>query len=318
MRVLITGGTGFIGRRLLERLTGQGDEAVVLSRSPERMGTLPGDSAVVAWDPLREPAPAAAFAGVEAVFHLAGASVAGRWTRAHKERIRASRVEGTRNLVATLTTLATRPKVLVSVSAVGWYGARGDEVLTEEAPAADTFLAGVCRDWEAEARRAEASGIRVVNPRIGLVLGPGGGALEKVLPLFRLGLGGRLGDGRQWWPWIHVEDVVGILLHAAATPDLKGPVNAVAPRPATNRVFTRALGRVLHRPALFAVPVPLLQLGLGEFAGVLLASQRVDAGRVTASGYRFRYPELVAALHAVVDDAADTSPPGRNPPVAAS
>ena len=300
MRVLITGGTGFIGRRLLSRLAEAGDEAVVLSRSPERVGPLPGDPRVYAWDPLREQAPAAAFEGVEVVFHLAGASVAGRWTRAHKERIRASRVEGTRNLVATLTTLATRPKVLVSVSAVGWYGARGDEVLTEEAPAADTFLAGVCRDWEAEARRAAEAGIRVVHPRLGLVLGPGGGALEKILPLFRLGLGGRLGDGRQWWPWIHVDDVVGILLQAAAATGLSGPVNAVAPRPATNRVFTQALGRVLHRPTLFAVPALLLRLVLGEFAGVLLASQRVDAGRVTASGYRFRYLELEDALQATV------------------
>jgi uncharacterized protein (TIGR01777 family) len=190
--------------------------------------------------------------------------------------------------------------MLLSVSAVGWYGSRGDRVLTEETPAADTFLAQVCRDWEQEAGRATEAGIRVVIHRLGLVLGPGGGALDRLLPLFRLGLGGRLGSGWQWWPWVHLDDVVGILRHATADEALSGPVNAVAPQPVTNRDFTRTLGRVLGRPTLFPVPAPLLRLVLGEFAGELLASQRVDAGRILAAGYRFRYPELEDALQATV------------------
>ncbi len=300
MRALITGGTGFIGRRLLAWLSEAGDEAVVLTRVPELAGGLPSDPVLFAWDPEREPAPAAAFAGVETVFHLAGASVAGRWTRTRRERIRSSRVEGTRNLVATLTAMESPPKVLVSVSAVGWYGSRGEDLLAEEEPAADGFLASVCREWEAEATGAAGAGLRVVTPRLGLVLGPGGGALTELLPLFRLGLGGRLGDGRQWWPWIHLDDVVGILRHAAATEDLSGPLNAVAPEPVTNRDFTRALGRVLRRPTPFAVPAPLLRLVLGAFAGELLASQRVDAGRILSAGYRFHHPELEAALRSIL------------------
>jgi uncharacterized protein (TIGR01777 family) len=300
MRALITGGTGFIGRRLLASLAETGDEAIVLTRSPGRAVGLPGDPARFAWDPEREPAPPAALAGVETVFHLAGASVAGRWTRARRERIRASRVDGTRHLVDALIGLEHPPRVLISASAVGWYGSRGDEVLTEEEPSADTFLAGVCRDWEGEAGRAATAAIRVVTPRFGLVLGPGGGALARLLPLFRLGLGGRLGSGRQWWPWVHLDDVVGILRHAAVTDGLLGPLNAVAPQPATNRDFTRILGRILHRPTLVPVPAPLLRLVLGGFAGELLASQRVDAGRVQAAGYRFRYPELEDALQATV------------------
>jgi len=303
MRALITGGTGFIGRRLLAALAEDGEEAVVLTRSPERAGGLPGDPRCFTWEPERGPAPAAAFTGVEAVYHLAGASVAGRWTRARRKLIRASRVAGTRNLVAALTALEIPSKVLVSASAVGWYGSRGDDVLTEEEPAAGGFLAGICREWEAEAAVAATAGIRVVIPRFGLVLGPGGGALARLLPLFRLGLGGRLGDGRQWWPWIHLDDVVGILRYAAAHEALSGPLNAVAPRPATNRDFTRTLGRVLGRPTLLPVPAPLLRLVLGPFAGELLASQRVDAGRVLASGYSFRYPGLATALQAVVGSA---------------
>ena len=228
MKALITGATGFIGGKFVSRLT----RPVVLSRSPEKAKSTLGDVEAFAWEPLAGPPPAEAFEGVDVVFHLAGEPVAeGRWNAIKKQRIRDSRVIGTRNLVERLANLAHPPRVLVSASAVGIYGSRGDEVLTETSAPADGFLADVCRDWEREAQAAEQYGIRVVNPRIGIVLGEGGGALAKMLPLFKLGLGGRLGDGSQWMPWVHVNDVVGLFFFAAESQSLHGPPNATSPNP---------------------------------------------------------------------------------------
>lgn len=297
MRALVTGATGFIGRALLKRL----DQVVVLSRNAGRARhELPG-AEVHGWDPLAGPAPAEAFRGVDAVFHLAGEPVAeGRWTAEKKRKLMASRDEGTRNLVRGIEAASQRPPVLVSASAVGYYGSRGDEVLDETAAAGSDFLAEVCVAWENASHGARELGVRVVNPRIGIVLGAGGGALAKMLTPFKLGLGGRLASGKQWMPWVHVDDLVGMLLHAVEHAQLDEPMNAVAPNPVTNREFTRALARVLHRPAVFPVPAFGLKVLMGDFGEVLLASQRVVPRVAERTGYQFKHPNLEAALRAIL------------------
>lgn len=296
MKALVTGATGFIGQRLLPWLKWP----VVLTRNPERTGTALANVELHRWEPEAAPPPAEAFRGVDTVFHLAGESVAaGRWSAARKQRIRDSRVLGTRHLVAALAALKERPAVLVSASAIGYYGDRGDEVLDEDALPGNDFLAGVCKEWEAEANRAAELGIRVVTPRIGLVLGKAGGALERMLTPFRLGLGGPLGPGRQWMSWIHIDDLIGLLLYAGPR-HISGPMNAVAPNPVTNREFTRELARALRRPAIFPVPRFALRLALGEMAGVPLASQRVMPAIAQRTGYRFQYPRLADALREIL------------------
>lgn len=293
MRALATGATGFIGRALLRRL----ESPVVLTRDPAGAKGALGGAAVHGWQPDITPAPADALRGVDVVFHLAGESVAsGRWTATKKARIRDSRVLGTRNLVTGIERSKERPRVLVCASAVGFYGSRGDEELDEASAPGTDFLSRVCRDWEAEAAKARALGVRVVLARIGVVLGKGGGALARMLPPFRLGLGGPLGSGRQWFPWIHVEDVVGLLLHAAERGEVDGAMNVVAPEPATNREFTKALAAALRRPAFLPAPAFALRLALGEFAEVLLASQKVRPRAAERTGYRFQHPSVAGAL----------------------
>ena len=298
MRALITGATGFIGQRLLQQI----DEPVVLSRNPEHARRQIAGAEAHAWDPMSGPPPAEAILGVEAVFHLAGEPVAeGRWTADKKRRIMDSRRVGTANLVKGLEQLSERPAVLVSASAVGYYGDRGEETLDERAAPAGDFLAQVCLEWEQAAQQAASLGIRVVNPRIGIVLGRGGGALAKMLLPFKLGLGGRLASGNQWMPWIHLDDLTGLFLHAASHSELSGPLNAVAPNPVTNREFTRTLAAALHRPAFLPAPGLLLKLAIGEFAEVLLASQRVVPHVAEQTGYHYRYPELGGALRAILE-----------------
>ena len=227
--------------------------------------------------------------------HLAGSPVAQRWTPWAKKEIRASRVKGTHHLVTALSTMKQRPMVLVCASAIGIYGDRGDEVLTEASPVATGFLADVCREWESEADLAESLGVRVVKLRFGIALGRKGGALEKMLPPFRAFMGGRLGTGSQWMSWIHIDDIVGLIRYALAYP-LTGVVNATAPNPVRNSEFTRELGATLHRPAIFPVPAAALKIMLGDMASVLLASQRVLPKAAETGGYRFAYPELGPAL----------------------
>ncbi len=296
LHCLITGGSGFIGRHLASRLR----EPRILSRNPARIQNPLPTAVYRQWDCRSLPDPAL-FENIDTVFHLAGESVfRGRWTRARKERILESRVSSTRLLVQAMAGLERPPATLVCASAIGYYGDRGDELLDEDSGPGEGFLARVCQQWENEAMRAERHGIRTVCIRTGIVLGADGGALPRMLTAFRLGLGGRLGNGDQYMSWIHVRDLTGIMLHCAAEPSCSGPVNGVAPGCVTNREFTATLAAALHRPALLPVPGFLLRLLLGEFAGVLLSSQRVRPGQALASGYRFRHPDLAGALEATL------------------
>ena len=298
MKVVVTGATGMIGSALVRALVERGDEVTALSRSPEGAARELG-VVVAAWkDPLSEPAPAEALRGRDAVVHLAGAPVAQRWSDDARHDIRDSRVLGTRNLVAGLAALqeTERPGTLVSQSASGWYGDRGDERLDESAPAADDFLARVTLGWETEARRAEELGVRVVTTRTGVVLAETGGALEKMLPPFKLGVGGPVAGGRQYVPWIHLDDVLGAILFCLDTPAAAGPVNLSAPEPVTNRELSRVLGRVLHRPAVAPIPALAVRLLYGEMSHVVTTGQRAVPARLLELGYEFRRPDLEDAL----------------------
>jgi hypothetical protein len=283
MRITITGGRGLIGSRLVRRLEERGDEVTLLSRSREPR-----------WDPVAGPAPAAALEGRDAVVHLAGENLAQRWSDGAKRRIVESRELGTRNLVASLP--GSGVKTLVSASAVGYYGARGDEPVAEDAAPGDDFPARVCIAWEREANAAAEQGVRVVNVRTGVVLSAGGGALAKMLPPFRLGAGGPVAGGRQYMPWIHVDDVVGIYVAALDGAGWRGPVNATAPEPVTNAEFSKALGRALHRPAIAPIPGFAIRALYGEMAVIVTTGQRAIPRAALAHGYSFAHPHLDEAL----------------------
>lgn len=298
MRVAITGATGLVGAALRRDLEDAGVSVLRLVRA------APESDAEVRWDPSAGAGAVdpAALDGVDAVVHLAGEPIAaGRWNAARKLRIRDSRVRGTRMLCETLASLVRPPAVLVAASATGYYGDRGDQPLDEGSPPGGGFLPGMCAAWEAAADPARRRGIRVVNLRLGLVLAAGGGALAKMVPPFRLGLGGPLGSGRQWTSWIALDDLVGIVRAVLERTDLAGALNAVAPEPVTNREFARALGRVLRRPAAVRLPAAALRLLFGEMAdATLLASTRVLPVRLLAAGHAFRFPELEPALRHVL------------------
>lgn len=300
MRALITGATGFVGRQLLERLDAP---AVILSRNSRKARKSLSKYEITAfdWDAENQPAPAEAFEGVDTIFHLAGEPIAeGRWTAEKKRKLRESRVQGTRNLVQTLAQLPNKPRVLISASAIGYYGDRGDEILTEASAPREDFLGEICVAWERESRPAEQAGIRVVNPRIGIVLGPGGGAIKTMLTPFKLGLGSPLGTGRQYMSWIHLDDLAHQLLWAARDETIRGPINATAPHPVTNLEFTKALGNALNRPTLLpAPPMFVLRTVIGEFADALVQSQRVVPQRSLDAGFHFHYPDLEPALQQI-------------------
>jgi uncharacterized protein (TIGR01777 family) len=299
MRVTVTGATGRVGGALVGALRERGDEVTVLSRNPDKARQRLGVDAV-AWDPGADPAPRAGLEGRHAVVHLAGEDVAQRWTSDAKRRILDSRETGTRNLVAGLRHAEPRPRVLVSASAVGWYGPHGDEKLTEDEPAGGDFLAEVVTAWEREADRATDLGLRVVEVRTGVVLDKDGGALSKMLPFFKLGIGGPVAGGGQYLPWIHLDDLVGIYLAALDGERWSGPVNATAPEPATNTAFSRALGRAIHRPAFAPVPSVAVKLLYGDMAEMVVAGQRAVPERALALGYRFQHPDLDEALRSAL------------------
>ena len=289
-RVFITGASGLIGSALLSSLEQSGEEVVQLTRRPAK-----GPSQV-SWNP-RAPLPAEAVSGFDVVIHLAGETVVGRWTAEKKREIRDSRVSGTQHLATALAQTSAKPRAFVCASAVGFYGNRGDEVLTESSAAGTGFAADLGRDWEAASRIAADAGIRTTNLRIGVVLTPRGGALGKMLTPFKLGLGGRIGSGRQWWSWIHIDDIVGAIHHVMRTESLSGPVNLVAPNPVTNGEFTRTLAGVLHRPALAPLPAFMARIALGEMATELMcSSQRVLPRKLQESGYSFRFNDLGKAF----------------------
>jgi len=281
MNVAITGASGFIGRAVAENLQSSGH----IVRAVSLRGALKPD----------------ALAGVNAVVHLAGEPVAQRWTAHTRDRILRSRVEGTRALVAAMR--GNPPQVLISASAVGYYGSRGDEILIESAPPADDFLGRVAAAWEEEAQAAEPLGVRVARVRIGMVLGKNGGALARMLPPFRMGVGGRLGNGRQWMSWIHIDDLIALIAFLMKESTVRGVFNATSPYPVTNREFTRALAEAVHRPAILPVPAFALRFVFGEMASVLLASQRAVPDAAQRAGFVFENPDIFAALAQIVQGA---------------
>ncbi|WP_433855984.1 TIGR01777 family oxidoreductase [Streptomyces kronopolitis] len=293
MRIAITGSTGLIGTALVRSLRTDGHEVVRLVRR------APAAAGEVRWDPRRQELDPAGLAGCEAVVHLAGAGVGDhRWTAAYKQEIRDSRVLGTRTLAAALTAMDIPPRVFVSGSAIGYYGDTGDLRTDESAPAGHGFLPEVCTAWEDAARPVRDAGIRTVFARTGLVVARSGGAWGRLFPVFRLGLGGRFGDGSQYWSFISLTDHIAALRHLLDADDLTGPVNLTAPEPVTNREATAVMGRVLNRPTLCTVPAPVLRAALGEFAGDVLGSQRVVPQRLLDSGFVFRHPRIIDAIRA--------------------
>lgn len=293
MKITISGASGFIGRRLLKTLAAAGHSLHVLSRHSGM--NMPAGVKVFPWNPAQSEPPAESIRDADAVVHLAGEPVAQRWNAAVKAKVRESRVTGTENLVSALAKLERKPSVLVCSSAIGYYGSRGDELLTETSAAGNDYLAEVCKSWETAAQKAAPLGMRVVSVRTGHVLDPRGGLLKRILTPFKLGVGGKLGSGQQWMSWIHLDDMANLLQFAMEKP-VSGPMNAVSPDPVTNAEFTRALASQLHRPAIFPVPRFALNLMFGEMADVIMGSQRVLPKTAESAGFRFRFPELALAL----------------------
>jgi uncharacterized protein (TIGR01777 family) len=293
-RILVSGISGPIGMALLPTLRQRGYAVTRLAR-----GNAAGPDQI-AWDPSQPLSPQSV-SGFDAVIHLAGESIVGRWTDDKKKKIRDSRVQGTRHLAEALAKAPRRPRVFLSGSAIGYYGDRGDEILREDSASGTGFLADVCREWESAAQPAADAGIRTVHLRTGVVLSAAGGALPKMLGPFKMGVGGKIGSGRQWWSWIDVNDLVGAIHHILKTDLLQGPVNLAAPKPVTNAEFTRTLAAVLHRPAIFPMPAFAARLALGQMADeLLLASQRVEPSKLVRSGYPFQHAELRTALAGIL------------------
>lgn len=300
MKITITGATGLIGTRLVHDLLARGDEVTVLSRNPDRARQTLGAVEAFKWDPDNEPAPAEALAGRDGVVHLAGENIAQRWNDETRRKIRDSREQGTRRLVEGIATAEPRPRVLVSMSAVGYYGDRGDQTLDESTPPGDDYLANVCIAWEREAEAATELGLRVVRTRNGVVLDKRDGALAKMLPPFRLGVGGPVAGGRQYISWIHLDDIAGMIVRGLDDERWSGAVNATAPEPVTNAEFSKTLGRALHRPAVAPVPAFALRTLYGGMAQLVTDSQRAIPKRAVELGYEHRQPDLDQALRSAL------------------
>lgn len=297
MKILISGGSGLVGSAATAALQADGHTVAHLARPGA--ACKPGD---VGWDPMRATVDLPGIEGTDVVIHLSGAGIGdGRWTSARKQVLRSSRIDTTRVLVDSLSKLKQKPRALLVASAIGYYGDAGDEILTESSANGTDFLALLCRDWEAEARRAAPMGIRTATLRFGIILSGKGGAIPRMLTPFKLGLGGRLGSGKQWMSWIAIEDVIGIIRFAIANEQVNGPVNVVAPNPVRNEEFTRLLAGMLHRPAIFPAPAFVLKLAMGEMAdALLLGSDRVVPEKLLAAGFSFRFQILEPALRAAV------------------
>jgi len=296
-RVLVSGSSGMVGSALIPALKSAGVRVARLARPTTTEGA--GDEERVLWDPAK-PIPAEAVSGFDAVIHLAGESIVGRWTESKKARLRDSRIPTTMHLAQALAHAKDKPEVFLSASAVGYYGNRGDEVLTEDSTVGTGFAADLARDWESASASAADAGIRTVRMRIGIIMGTAGGALPKMLPPFKMGVGGRLGNGRQWMSWIDIRDVVGAIQHMLRSDLLQGAVNVVAPKPVTNAEFSKILASALHRPAIFPVPAFAARLAFGEMADeLLLASQQAEPTKLISSGYPFRYPTLKQSLESL-------------------
>ncbi len=301
MKVIVSGGSGLNGSALVAGLAADGHKATVLSRAPERLRDLPTGVSAAAWDAKSAAQLAPLIAGVDAVVHLAGEGIAdGRWSEERKRRIRDSRVDSSGAVATAFAAAEPRPDVLLQASAVGFYGPRGSEELTEESASGDDFLAGICREWEEASAAVEDLGVRRAVLRTGVVLARDGGALPKMLLPFRLFAGGPVGDGRQYMPWIHLADEVGAIRFLLDSPTASGPYNLTAPEPQTNRQFSRILGRVLRRPSFMPAPAFALKLALGEMSKILLEGQRALPRRLEEGGYSFRFPGLEAALRDLV------------------
>lgn len=298
MRITLSGATGFLGRHLVSRLLAEGHSIHLLVRTP--VTGFPSGVESFLWNPPKVEAPPEAFQDADAIIHLAGAPVNQRWTPESKALLTSSRLDSTRSLVQSLSTLSRRPPILLSASAIGWYGDRGDEVLTESSQAGTGFLAALSVDWEREANLARALGLRVYCLRTGVVLGREGGALPSMLPVFRLGAGGKLGAGQQWMSWVHLEDWTSAVVSLLSGTLPSSPINLTAPKPVRNEEFTAVLGKVLHRPAFLTVPEFALNLIFGEMSTILLASQRVEPDALLKSGFDFRHPGLESALRSLL------------------
>ena len=301
MKILITGGTGFVGTQLTSRLIQDGHEVTILSRSAKRSGELPRGISYLQGDPTQKGVWQEAIKNHDAVINLAGASIFAKWTEAYKKVIRESRVNTTRNIIEGIPPHSQKQFTLFSTSAVGYYGFCGDEELTEESPHGEDFLAQMAVEWEGEALKAKEKGARVVITRFGIVMGEKGGALSQMIPLFKKYIGGPIGSGKQWFSWVHIKDLSEAFAFLIKHPEISGPVNLCAPNPVRNKDLAKALGKVLHRPSFMPAPGFMVKLVLGEFGSVILEGQKVIPKRLLENGFFFQYPDIEKALQGIVD-----------------